>query len=198
MSDGADGAAAAGGKAGDGEESQDSGMMAKASAAMAGLDDALPPSLRTKKMIAQKLGANNAGRAACMNIIGGEKLTRHQKRAIFRLARSEEIDEQAVLCMLKLHDGMGARPDELRSMEAAARKAGVPLPMIPGFGWRCAENGGPGSISVILEAQALIRGQASAVDVNNDDLIAVRVLRELIFERPCATALIYFPCQQPT
>ena len=113
----AEGAAAAEG----GEEKKEGGLMAKANAVMSDLDDHLPPSVRTKKMIATKLGANNAGRAACLNIIAGEPLTRHQKRAMFRLGRVAEVDETAIMSMMKLHDGFGVTPMELAGMEAAAR-----------------------------------------------------------------------------
>lgn len=174
--------------AGSSEASQGSeksgGLMAKASAGLDILDDNLPPSLRTKKMVARHLGANSAARTACMAIIAGEPLTRHQTRAVYRLARNEKVDDAVALHMMRLYHGEGLAPSELHECERAAAKAGVPRAMIAGLGWRCAENGGPGSMSVILEAQARIRGQASAIDSRLDDLVAVRVLRELVFERP--------------
>ena len=169
------------------------GLMAKASAGLDGLDDNLPPSLRTKKMVAKHLGANSAARGACMAIIAGEPLTRHQTRAMFRLARTEKVDDAVALHMMRLYHGEALEPSELRECERAAAKAGVPKAAIAGLGWRCAENGGPGSMSVILEAQARIRGQASAIDSRLDDLVAVRVLRELIFERnPLASDLVVY------
>ena len=40
-----------------------------------------------------------------------------------------------------------------------------------------AENAGPGAISVILEAQSLLSGHASSVDVDNDELVTVTITR---------------------
>eukprot|EP01043_Picozoa_sp_COSAG02_P021702 COSAG02_NODE_1110_length_14511_cov_30.804122_1_plen_2917_part_00 len=166
------------------EESAGSGLMAKANAAMDTMTDHLPPSLRTKKFIASRLGANNAGRSACLKIIAGERLTRHQKRAIFRLGRDMQVDDGAMMSMLKLHDGVGVTPAEIAGMEAAALAKGVLKQYLSSFGWRAAENAGPGAVSVIVEAQALIRHEASAVDTDDEALGTVQVLRALIHERP--------------
>jgi hypothetical protein len=38
--------------------------------------------------------------------------------------------------------------------------------------------------TVILEAQALLMGEASGVDVNNEDILALRVLRDMVAGRP--------------
>lgn len=166
------------------EDKDADGLMAKANAAVGAVSEHLPPSLRAKKIIATRLGANSAGRSACLNIMSGERLTRHQKRAMFRLGRDMGVDDGAMLSMLKLHDGFGVTPMELAEMEAVARAKGVPQQYISSFGWRAAENGGPGAISVILEAQALIHHVPSAVDTIDDDLANVQTLRALVFERP--------------
>lgn len=171
----------AAGDTGSGEKG--GGIMAKANAGLDSINDNLPPSLRTKKMVAAHLGANSAARAACMAIISGEPLTRHQTRAFFRLARNENVDDAIALHFMRLYHGEGLSPSEMHLCEAAAAKAGVPRGMVAGIGFRAAENGGPGAMSVILEAQARIRGQESAVDADNDDLVCVRVLRDLLFER---------------
>ena len=104
-----------------------------------------------------------------------------------------KLEDAIALSFMKLYYGIGVMPSELHAMEAAATKAHVPKAMVAGIGWRAAENAGPGSMSVILEAQARPRGQQSAVDANNDDIVAVRVLRELIFERsPLPGDLVIF------
>ena len=50
-----------------------------------------------------------------------------------------------------------------------------------GFGWMAAENAGPGAISMILEAQASLRGEASHVDGSTEQVQSLRVLRNMIF-----------------
>ena len=66
-------------------------------------------------------------------------------------------------------------------LRETAISKGLPKPLLNGFGWMATENGGPGTISVILEAQARLCGQASAVDTDDAEISSVRVLRSMIF-----------------
>ena len=62
-------------------------------------------------------------------------------------------------------------------LEAEAEAAGVPAKFADGFVAVAAANAGPGAISVILEAQSLLSGHASSVDVDNDELVTVTITR---------------------
>ena len=114
-------------------------------ALMGALDDSLPPSVRTAKIIEKTLGANRAGRAACMALATGQELTQSQKKAIFRIGRARGIDAEAMVSMVKQTDGVGLTPMELENLQAAAAAAEVPANLLNGFGWRAAENAGPGT-----------------------------------------------------
>jgi len=157
------------------------GMKAKASSAMDDLDDHLPPSLRTAKQIAKKLGTNKAARAACMTLASGERLTAVQKKALFKMGIREKVDERAMLAMIKQADGLGVTPMELDLMKAEGLKKQMSKQLLNGFGWMAGENAGPGTMSVILEAQARLCGIASAVDSDEAEVSSVRVLRQMVF-----------------
>lgn len=166
------GGAAAGGMA---------GMKAKANSALDDLDDHLPPSLRTAKQIAKKLGTNKAARMACMALAGGERLTKVQKKALFKMGLKDKINTEAMIAMLKQSDGLGVTPMELDMMRAEGIKKQLPKQLLTGFGWMAGENAGPGTMSVILEAQARLCGLASAVDSDEAEVASVRVLRQMVF-----------------
>jgi Ca2+-binding EF-hand superfamily protein len=144
------------------------------------LDDALPPSLRTAKQITKKFGANRAAKEACLAMAGGERLTQAQKRALFRVGKKEGVDDRAMVCMVKQTDHEGMKPDEVQVLRNAAKAKDLPHSLVNGFGWMAAECAGPGTISVILEAQARLRGEASAVDVDIEDIEAVKTLRDMV------------------
>jgi hypothetical protein len=126
---------------------------AKSSNNMDELDDSLPPSARTAKFIARRLGGNRAGRYACMAIASGEKLTRQQKKAVgcpvprmhelchvvltrcmcwqlFRLGHACSVDPRAMVSIVKQTDGIGVTPMELEVQQLAATKAGLPTALV--------------------------------------------------------------------
>eukprot|EP01047_Picozoa_sp_COSAG01_P047429 COSAG01_NODE_4530_length_4949_cov_6.988247_1_plen_489_part_00 len=144
------------------------------------LDDSLPPSVRTQRAIEKRFGTNKAARAACMAMAGGEPLTAAQKRALFRVGRAEGVPDAAMVGVIKQTDHQGLIPSEFEMLRATAEARGVPTSMLGGFGWMGAEVAGPGCMSVILEAQARLRGQESAVDVDIDDVEAVKTLRDMV------------------
>ena len=100
------------------------------SSIMDDLDDALPPSLRTAKAIAKKLGTNVGARSACTQIAAGEKLTRAQKKSLFRLGEAEGIDKRAMVTVVKQSERLGVEPSELAALGKAAVKAKVPPSMV--------------------------------------------------------------------
>jgi hypothetical protein len=100
------------------------------SSVMGDLDDALPPSLRTAKAIAKKLGPNLAGKAACMAIAAGERLTRTQKKALFRMGKAAGVDDSVMVSIVKQCDGVGVTPMELAALGQAAHQANVPKNMV--------------------------------------------------------------------
>ena len=173
-------AAAAGAGVAEKAQAGAAGMAAKAGSALDDLDDALPPSLRTAKQIAKKFGANKAGREACLALAKGERLTPTLKKALFRMGAEAKLEKGVMAAFIKQSEGIGVTPMELEAMDRAAKEAKVPKELRRGFGWMASENAGPGTISVILEAQALIRGLDAAVDMDDMDVEAVRDLRDMV------------------
>ena len=56
------------------------------------------------------------------------------------------------------------------------------MAQLNGFGWMAAANAGPGCISVLLEAQALLWGGAAVIDqASTQDVASMRVLRSMVF-----------------
>ena len=116
-----------------GQQEKDAGAGAaakaptSASAALNDLDDSLPPSLRTAKLIAKKLGTNKAARSACMALAGGERLTKMQKKALFKMGIREAVPPQAMVAMVKQADGLGVTPMDLGAEPPPARPLSLQL-----------------------------------------------------------------------
>ena len=140
-------------------------------------NESASPVVRAEKGLSRYFGTNKAGRAAAMAICSGQRLTQRQKKAFFRLAHSHGIEPDAAVQMVSLSDGCSAGATEIEMLVAEAEAAGVPAKFADGFVAVAAENAGPGAISVILEAQSLLSGHASSVDVDNDELVTVTITR---------------------
>lgn len=150
------------------------------------------------------MGPNKAGREACRAIASDERLTRAQKKALCRMGRKAGVPDDVMISMLKQSDTIGVvkqcvaprpfhppggcvclrssfvrsqTPMELEALQDAAKAAQLSKDLVEGYGWMAAENAGPGTISVLLEAQSLLHGQ----EQTNPD--ALRVLRNMIFGR---------------
>eukprot|EP01047_Picozoa_sp_COSAG01_P011048 COSAG01_NODE_479_length_16475_cov_4.851979_10_plen_158_part_00 len=117
------------------------------------LDESLSPMLRTRKFIVQWCGVNLAGRSAAMAVCAGDKLSRAQKKAFFRLADAAKVDPDVAVTMVRLSDGNGVTANELDALEKAAAKK-LPTKQVRGFEEINAENAGPGAMSVILEVSS--------------------------------------------
>ena len=71
------------------------------------LDETLPPSMMTAKLLAKYVGGNKAGREACMAICSGESLTAAQKRAVFRMGKKRGVTPSVMTTIAKQSDGVG-------------------------------------------------------------------------------------------
>jgi hypothetical protein len=153
----------------------------------------LTPVQRTQKHFAKLLGPNKLARATFTALCTGQPLTVAQKECFFQIAERPraadgtelpKLSADAAKVMLRVAGGDGITSAELQNLEIEAKAAGLPKNVINSFAARVSENAGPGCISVILEAHALLKGEESAVDVDDSSILSVRVLRDMVADRP--------------
>jgi hypothetical protein len=117
--------------------------------------DSQSPLLRTQRVLQKAFRENKAGRASAIALCSGEKLTRHQKKAFFRMAHNAGCAPNNAAAILGMSSGRGVSADELEALHVSATKAKVPAKTAHGFENYVAEVAGPGSMSVILEVRPL-------------------------------------------